>query len=45
MKGKTAITIKELTERIGITPKGIEWQLQKLRKEGLIERVGSAKGG
>lgn len=36
---------KTLAEAIGITQKGVEKQLAKLKKQGKIERIGSAKGG
>jgi len=39
------ITIEELADQIGITAKGIEWQINKLKQEGRLKRVGSAKGG
>ncbi len=39
------ITTVELAERIGITAKGIEWQLGKLKADGRIRRVGPDKGG
>ncbi len=38
-------TSKTLAEAIGITQKGIEKQLAKLKTQGKIERIGSAKGG
>ena len=38
-------TTKTLAEAIGITTKGIEKQLSKLKSQGRIERIGSAKGG
>lgn len=38
-------TAKTLAEAIGITPKGVEKQLSKLKAKGLIERIGPAKGG
>lgn len=40
-----SITTAELAQRIGITAKGIEWQLGKLKANGQIRRVGPAKGG
>ena len=40
-----SITTAELANRIGITAKGIEWQIGRLRKMGILERVGPAKGG
>lgn len=36
---------KSLAEVIGITPKGIEKQLAKLRSQGRIRRIGSDRGG
>ncbi len=39
------ITMRELAEHIGITPKGIEWQIRKLRESGRLRRVGPTKGG
>ncbi|MCM1504680.1 MAG: Fic family protein [Muribaculum sp.] len=38
-------TTKTLAEAIGITTKGIEKQLSKLKSQGRIERIGAAKGG
>ena len=39
------ITMRELAEHIGITPKGIEWQIRRLREAGRLRRVGPTKGG
>ena len=39
------ITQAELAEMTGLTRRGIEWNLSKLKAEGLIERVGADKGG
>lgn len=38
-------TTKTLAEAIGITVKGVEKQLAKLKSQGKIERIGPAKGG
>jgi ATP-dependent DNA helicase RecG len=40
-----AITTEELAEQIGITRKGVEWQISKLKRTGHLERIGPAKGG
>ena len=40
-----SITTTELANRLGITRKGIEWQIGKLKKMGVLERIGPAKGG
>jgi ATP-dependent DNA helicase RecG len=39
------ITIPELSILIGITERSIERNLQKLQKEGILKRIGPAKGG
>jgi len=39
------ISIVELSKKIGIAPKNIEENIKKLKKKGLIERIGSARGG
>lgn len=45
IKKKPNITAKELAGMIGITSKGVEWQLKQLREKGCIRRVGADKGG
>ncbi|MHA1146600.1 MAG: winged helix-turn-helix domain-containing protein [Candidatus Helarchaeota archaeon] len=45
LKATSYITINELAEIVGISQKGIEWQIAKLKKEGKIKRIGSDKGG
>ncbi|MDE0486278.1 MAG: winged helix-turn-helix transcriptional regulator, partial [Nitrospira sp.] len=40
-----SITTAELAKRLGITAKGVEWQIGKLKQKGVLERVGPAKGG
>jgi len=39
------ITTAQLADAIGITPKGVEWQITRLKKDGLLIRIGPAKGG
>ena len=41
----TSISIKEMSNRIGITQKGIEWQIMRLKKDGILKRIGPARGG
>jgi len=45
IKENKEITIAELSERIGISRKGVEWQINKLKKERIIKRIGGRKGG
>ena len=39
------ITMEEMADHIGITTKGIEWQMKKLKETGRISRVGPPRGG
>jgi ATP-dependent DNA helicase RecG len=39
------ITTNTIAETIGISVKGIEWQISKLKEEGIIKRIGPDKGG
>ena len=40
-----AITTMRLADEIGISRKGIEWQIRRLKSAGRLERVGPTKGG
>lgn len=42
---KPTITRKELAEKTGLSESGIKWQLDKLKKEQKILRVGGTFGG
>ncbi len=42
---KQGMTIPELAETLGMTTRGVEKQISKLRRGGLLRRVGPAKGG
>ncbi|MDA2936245.1 winged helix-turn-helix transcriptional regulator [Patescibacteria group bacterium AH-259-L05] len=39
------ITQEELSVKTGLTIRGVEWNLKKLKKKGLLKRIGSARGG
>jgi len=45
VKSNPKITTAELALIIGITNKGIEYHIKKLKEEGILVRVGSTKGG
>ena len=38
-------TMVRLAEQIGLTPKGIEWQIAQMKKQGRLKRLGPNKGG
>ena len=40
-----SISTEDMSNRIGISKKGIEWQIMRLKKDGTIQRIGAAKGG
>jgi ATP-dependent DNA helicase RecG len=37
--------MKEMAEQTGLSIKGVEWNIRKLKEEGILRRVGPAKGG
>lgn len=39
------ITASQLADALGITSKGVEWQITQLKKIGVLKRIGPAKGG
>ena len=45
IKENPRITQKELVKKTGLTRRGIEWYLAKLKQEKIIKRVGSDKAG
>lgn len=45
LKDNPRHSTKSLAEAIGISPKGIEKQLAKLKAQGVIRRIGPSKGG
>ena len=45
LKAHPDFSAKKLADEIGITEKGVEKQLAKLKAEGLIKRDGPDKGG
>ena len=45
IKSNPKITQNELAEIAGLTRRGIEWNLAKLKEKGIIKRIGPAKGG
>lgn len=39
------VTLKELQSKTGLSRRGVEWNIAKLKSEGKIERIGPDKGG
>ena len=42
---KPQITVKELTEIVGLSRRGVEKNIKKLQEQGVLRRVGPDKGG
>ena len=45
IQDRPGITTEEISSVIAVSPKGIEWNFKKLKKEGIIRRVGADRGG
>jgi ATP-dependent DNA helicase RecG len=45
LKAEPELTAKEIAKRLEISPRAVEKQISKLRKEGLLHCIGPAKGG
>ncbi len=45
IKGNPKITREELRQLTGLSIRGVEWNLAKLKAKGVIERIGPTKGG
>ena len=45
MEASPQITTAELSEILGISIKGVEWQVARLKQNGVIRRIGPDKGG
>jgi len=45
IKKNQDLTIPELAEIIGVTERSIERNIEQLKKDELVKRIGAAKGG
>ena len=45
IKEDSNVSTSGLSELLGISSKGVEWQLKQLKDKGIIRRVGPDKGG
>ena len=45
IKSDSRITTKAIQQRTGLSRRGIEWQIQKLKDQKIINRIGPDKGG
>jgi ATP-dependent DNA helicase RecG len=45
ISGNTSITMSELAKNTGLSVKGVEWNIERLRDSGILRRVGSPRSG
>ncbi len=45
IKEEPEITIKQLSQITGLTRRGVEWQIAKLKRQNKLKRIGPDKGG
>ncbi len=45
VRAHPGITMTELARRTGLSVRGIEWNIQQMRSQGRLRRVGSRKAG
>lgn len=45
IRGNQQITAAELAKALGLTAKGVEWNIRRLKEKSLIRRIGPDKGG
>jgi len=45
IKENSSITLGELAEKVGITKRGVKWQIEQLKNGGIIKRIGANRGG
>ena len=45
LRGNPYITAQEMANIIGLSPDGVRWNMNKLKKQGKIEHKGPTKGG
>jgi ATP-dependent DNA helicase RecG len=39
------ISMQTMASSLGLTRKGVEWQIRKLKQSGILRRMGPDKGG
>jgi len=40
-----SVTRDELADALGLTIKGVDWQIARLKTDGVLRRIGPDKGG
>ena len=45
MREKPAITVKTIAQQLGLSVGGVRYHINKLKKDGIVEHIGSSKKG
>ena len=45
MREQPAVTVKKIAEQIGLSISGVRYHVNKLKKDGIVEHIGSSKKG
>lgn len=45
MREKPAITVKKIAQQLELSVGGVRYHINKLKKEGIVEHIGSSKKG
>ena len=45
IKANPKVTQHDIESKTGLTRRGIEWNLKKLKEQGILKRIGPDKGG
>ena len=44
IKQNPQITQQELIRKLGLSRRGVEWNIKKMKENGIIKRIGAARG-
>ena len=45
MREQPAVTVKKIAEQIGLSISGVRYHVNKMKKDGIVEHIGSSKKG
>ena len=45
MREQSAVTVKKIAEQIGLSISGVRYHVNKMKKDGIVEHIGSSKKG
>jgi ATP-dependent DNA helicase RecG len=45
LQAQPGLSAREIAQRLAITPRAVEKQISRLKREGRLPRIGTARGG